>query len=96
MNVQPLSNHLFIEPLEEEKVTKSGIVLPETAEKERPMQGKVIAIGPGKVNDKGERTPMSVKVGDIVLFKKYGPDEIELEGKKYLVGDEDDILAIIK
>jgi chaperonin GroES len=96
MNVQPLSNHLFIEPLEEEKTTKSGIVLPETAEKERPMQGKVLAIGPGKINDKGGRIPMSVKVGDIVLFKKYGPDEIELEGKKYLVGDEDDILAIIK
>jgi len=96
MNVQPLSNHLFIEPLEEEKMTKSGILLPETAEKERPVRGKVIAIGPGKINDKGERMPMSVKVGDVVLFKKYGPDEIELEGKKYLVGDEDDILAIIK
>ncbi|MCX7589842.1 MAG: co-chaperone GroES [bacterium] len=96
MEFKPLSNHLFIEPIEEEKTTKSGIVLPETAEKERPMRGKVIAVGPGKLNDKGERIPMSVKVGDIVLFKKYGPDEIELDGKKYLVGDEDDILAIIE
>ncbi len=101
MNFKPLSNHLFIEPLTEEAVTKSGIVLPDTAEKEKPMQGKVIAIGPGKLNDKGERMPMSVKVGDRVLFKKYGPDEIEVDlggqagKKKYLVGDEDDILAII-
>ncbi|RMD60216.1 co-chaperone GroES [Candidatus Parcubacteria bacterium] len=96
MKFQPLSNHVFLEPIEEEKTTKSGIVIPDTADKERPMQGKVLAIGPGKLNEKGERVPMSVKVGDIVLFKKYGPDEIEIEGKKYLVGDEDDILAIIE
>jgi len=102
MNFKPLSNHLFIEPLSEEAVTKSGIVLPDTAEKEKPMQGTVIAVGPGKVNDKGERMPMSVKVGDKVLFKKYGPDEIEVNlpaqagKKKYLVGDEDDILAILE
>ena len=96
MNFKPLSNHVFLEPLEEEKVTKSGIVLPDSAEREKPVQGKVLAIGPGKTNDKGERVPMSVAVGDKVLFKKYGPDEVELEGKKYLVGDEDDILAIIE
>ena len=96
MNFKPLSNHLFLEALEEEKTTKSGIVLPDTAEREKPVKGKVLAIGPGKMNEKGERIPMSVKVGDTVIFKKYGPDEIELEGKKYLVGDEDDILAIIE
>jgi chaperonin GroES len=96
MNFKPLSNHVFLEPLEEEKTTKSGIVIPETAEKEKPIKGKVLAVGPGKLNEKGERVPMSVKVGDTVLFKKYGPDEIELEGKKYLVGDEEDILAIIE
>ncbi len=95
MNFKPLSNHLFLEPLEEEKKTKGGIVLPDTAEKEKPIKGKVLAVGPGKRSDKGELRPMSVKVGDVVLFKKYGPDEIEIEGKKYLVGDEDDILAVI-
>ncbi|MEK7169533.1 MAG: co-chaperone GroES [Patescibacteria group bacterium] len=95
MNFKPLSNHLFIEPLAEEVITKSGIVLPDTVEKEKPMQGKIVAVGPGKLNDKGERVPMSVKIGDRVLFKKYGPDEIEVEKKKYLVGDEDDILAIL-
>lgn len=96
MNFKPLSNHLFLEALEEEKVTKSGIVLPDSAEKEKPIKGKVLAVGPGKLNEKGERIPMPVKVGDMVIFKKYGPDEIEMDGKKYLVGDEDDILAIIE
>lgn len=96
MNFKPLSNHLFIEPIEEEKITKSGIVLPDTVEKEKPVKGKVIAVGPGKLNEKGEIISMSVKVGDNVLFKKYGPDEIEIDGKKYLVGDEDDVLAILE
>ncbi|PIR89521.1 MAG: co-chaperone GroES [Candidatus Harrisonbacteria bacterium CG10_big_fil_rev_8_21_14_0_10_40_38] len=95
MNFKPLSNHIFIEPSEETTVTKSGIVIPDTAEKERPIKGTVVATGPGKFTDKGERVPMTVKVGDVVLFKKYGPDEIEFDGKKYMVGDEDDILAII-
>ena len=96
MNFIPLSNRVFIEPMEEESMTKSGIVLPDTAEKEKPIRGKVIAVGPGKLNDKGERSPISVKVGQVVLFKKYGPDEIEIDGKKYLVGSEEDILAIVE
>ena len=96
MNFKPLSNHVVIEPTEEETKTKSGIVLPDTAEKEKPIRGKIIAVGPGKFNDKGERNPIAVKVGDTVLFKKYGPDEVEIENKKYLFGDEDDILAIIE
>ncbi len=82
--------------MENEKTTKSGIVIPDTVEKERPMKGKVLATGPGKLNEKSERIPVSVKVGDVVLFKKYGPDEIEIDGKKYLVGDEDDVLGIIE
>jgi chaperonin GroES len=96
MNFKPLSNHLFLEPVAEEKMSKGGIVLPDNAEKEKPMQGTVVAVGPGKKNEKGETQAMSVKVGDKVLFKKYGPDEVEFDGKKYLVGDEDDILAIIE
>ncbi len=96
MKFKPLSNHVFLEPLEEEKTTKSGIVIPDTAEKEKPVKGKVLAVGPGKRNDRGELQQMSVKVGDMVLFKKYGPDEIEIDGKKYLVGDEEDILAILE
>ncbi|MDD4931606.1 MAG: co-chaperone GroES [Candidatus Colwellbacteria bacterium] len=95
MNIKPLSDHVFLEPAGEEKVTKSGIVIPDTADKEKPAQGKVLAIGPGKRNDKGELVPMSVAVGDVVLFRKYGPDELEIDGKKYLVGREEDILAVI-
>ena len=95
MDFKPLSNHVFIEALEEEKVSKGGIVLPDNAEKEKPVKGKVLAVGPGKLLENGSTQPMAVKVGDMVLFKKYGPDEIEMDGKKYLVGDEDDILAII-
>ena len=72
-----------------------GIVIPETA-KEKPLKGRIMAVGPGKYNEDGELIPMSVKVGDMVLFKKYGPDEIEVDGRKYLVGDEEDILAIIE
>jgi len=95
MNFKPLSNRVFIEVIAAEKTTKSGIVLPENTTGEKPMMGTIIAAGPGKKNDKGELQPMNVKVGDSVLFKKYGPDEIEIESKKYLVGDEDDILAIL-
>lgn len=95
MKLKPLGNRVFIEPLEEEKTTESGIVIPETAEKERPQKGKVLAVGPGKFDDKGQRVPVGVKEGDMVLFKKYGPDEIEIDGQKYLVADEEDILAVL-
>jgi|GEM_PF-27653 len=94
--IKPISDRVFLEAIEEDRVTKSGIVLPDSAEKERPIKGRVIAVGAGKLHHNGGRAPMSVKVGDIVLFKKYGPDEIELEGKKYLVAEENDILAVIE
>lgn len=95
MNIKPLSHHVFIEPLSREKTTASGIVLPDTADKERPAQGVVVAVGPGRRSTSGEITPLSVSVGDRVLFKKYGPDEVEVDGKEYLVASEDDIVAII-
>ncbi len=95
MNLKPLSSHILIQPLEDEKITKSGIVLPENAS-EKPTKGKIVAVGLGKKDDKGQLIPMTVKVGDVVLFKKYGPDEIEMDGIKYLIGDEDDVLAIIE
>lgn len=95
LNLKPLNDHLFIEPIAEKKMTKSGIVLPDSVEKEKPMKGRVVAAGPGRLNERGARVKMSVKVGDLVLFKKYGPDEIQVDGKKYLVGEEADILAII-
>ncbi len=97
MKLQPLNDRVFLEPIEDElKTTKSGIIIPDTAEKEHPVKAKVVAVGPGKLTEKGTRAKMTVKVGDLVLFKKYGPDELEVDGKKYLVGEESDIVAIIK
>jgi len=92
MSIKPLSDHMIIE----ENTTKSGIVLPDTAEKEKPQKGKIIAVGPGKINEKGERIPMEVKVGDVVLFQKYSPSEIKIDDKEYLVAREDDIIAIVE
>ncbi len=96
MKIKPLSDHVFLESFEEEKKTKSGIVLPDTAEKERPQKGKVVAAGPGKLNNEGKIIPMSVKKGDVVLFSKYGPNETKVDGKEYLTAREDDIIAILE
>lgn len=96
MKIKPLSDHILIEPIKEEEKTKSGILLPETAEKEKPEQGKVIAVGPGRKTSAGKIVPMDVKVGQKVLFKKYGPDEIKVDDKEYLIAKEEDILAIIE
>src|SRR3989338_6849732 len=96
MQIKPLSDHLLIEPLKQEEKTKSGILLPDSVDKERPEQGKVIAVGPGKKDEDGTLIPMEVKVGDVVLFTKYGPNEIKIDEKDYLIAKEDDILAILE
>ena len=96
MQIKPLSDHILIEPIKEEEKTKSGILLPETAEKEKPEQGLVIAVGPGKKNKSGGLIPMEVKPGDKVLFTKYSPNEIKVEDKEYLIAKEEDILAILE
>ena len=96
MTIKPLSDHILIEPVKEEEKTKGGIFLPETAEKEKSEQGKVIAVGSGKKTNDGKIIPLSVKAGDIVLFTKYGPNEIKVDGKEYLIAKEEDILAIIE
>ncbi len=96
MNIRPLSDHILIEPVKEEEKTKAGIFLPETANKEKSEEGKIIATGPGKKTDDGKIIMMSVKPGDRVLFTKYGPNEIKVDGKEYLIATESDILAIIE
>jgi chaperonin GroES len=96
MQIKPLSNNILIEPLKPEQKTKAGILLPETAEKERPEQGKVIAVGPGKRNSQGKLIPLGVKPGQKVLFTKYGPNEIKINEKEHLIAKEEDILAIIE
>ena len=92
--LKPLSNRVVVEPIKEE--AKGGIILPATADREKPEKGKIIACGPGKLLDNGTRAPMGVKVGDVVMFKKYSPDEVKVEGKEYLVLEESDIMGIIE
>jgi len=96
MKIKPLADHILIEPIKEEERTKTGILLPQTAEKERPEQGKVIAVGVGKKGKDGKVTPMEIKIGDVVLFSKYGPTEIKINNKEYLIAKEEDILAIVE
>ncbi|MBN2556626.1 MAG: co-chaperone GroES [Anaerolineales bacterium] len=95
LKVKPLADRLLVKPLENEEVTPSGIVLPETA-KEKPQKGEVLAVGPGARTEKGDRLAMEVAVGDQVLFAKYGGTEIKIEGEKHLILRESDILAIIE
>ena len=98
MKIKPLGDRVLIEPFSSEEVKNFGrvsIVMPQTADKERPEQGKVVAVGQGRVDEHGKRIPMSVKKGDKVLFTKYGPNEIKIDGKEYLIAKEDDILAIL-
>lgn len=91
----PLSDHIVIKAVTEEK-SVGGIILPETADKERPERGEVIAVGPGKMLENGSRRAPSVNIGDTVVFKKYSPDEVKVGKEEYLVIREDDILAIVK
>jgi chaperonin GroES len=95
LNLKPLGDRLIVEPSESEEVTASGIVLPETA-KERPQQGKVLAAGPGRRDDSGNRVEMDVKTGDTVLYAKYAGTEVKIEGEKYLILKESDVLAIVE
>lgn len=96
MTIKPLGDHILIEPVKEEEKTKAGIFLPETASKEKSEEGKVVAVGPGRKTDDGKIVPVSVRPGDKVLFTKYGPSEIKVDGKEYLIATEADILAVIE
>lgn len=94
MKIKPLQDRILVERIEEE-VKKGGIIIPDTA-KEKPQQGKVIAVGSGRIDEKGNRIPMEVKKGDYILFGKYSGNEIRLDDKEYLIMREDDVLAIIE
>ena len=95
MNLKPLGDRLIVSPTEQDEVTASGIVLPETA-KEKPMQGEVVAAGPGARKDDGSRAEMDVKKGDTVLYAKYAGTEVKIDGNKYLILKETDVLAIVE
>ncbi|TSC95756.1 MAG: chaperonin GroES [Parcubacteria group bacterium Athens1014_10] len=94
MNLKPLNDNLIIKPIEE--VTKGGIVLPDSANREKPEKGEVIAVGSGKLLENGYRAAMSVKIGDKVVFKKYSPDEVKVDGQEFLVISESDVIAVIE
>ena len=95
MKIKPMYGRVLVKAVTETE-TKSGIVIPDTVDKERPERGEVLEVGEGKLLDSGERAPMSVKKGDVVIFKKYGPDEIKFEGETLLVLEEADIVAVIE
>ncbi len=95
MKVRPLHDRLIVKRLEEEEKTKGGIIIPDTA-KEKPVEGKVIEVGKGKITEDGKKIPMEVKKGDRILFAKYGGTEVKIDGEEHLIMKEDDVLAVIE
>ena len=95
MKIRPLNDRLLVKRLEEEAKTAGGIIIPDSA-KEKPAEGQVVAVGPGKLNDKGDRVALQVKAGDRVLFSKYGGTDVRLDGEDYLIMREDDSLGVVE
>ena len=95
MKIRPLHDRILVERLEEQEVRKGGIIIPDTA-KEKPQEGRVIAVGNGKVTDDGEKLPLEVKTGDKILFGKYSGSEVKLDDTEYLILREEDVLAILE
>lgn len=96
VNIKPLEDRIVVKPVEAEQVTASGLVIPDTATKEKPQEAKVIAVGPGRIDDNGNRIPLDVAVGDSVIFSKYGGTELKFGGEEYLVLSARDVLAVIE
>jgi chaperonin GroES len=94
VTIKPLEDRILVEPQDAEQVTKSGLVIPDTA-KEKPQEGKVIATGPGRIDDNGNRVPLDVSVDDVIIFSKYGGTEVKYDGKEYLLLNARDILAVV-
>jgi len=92
--IKPLEDRILVQPLEAEQTTKSGLVIPDTA-KEKPQEGKVLATGPGRIDDNGNRVPLDVSVDDVVIFSKYGGTEVKYDGEEYLILSARDVLAIV-
>ena len=95
MKIRPLNDRILVQRLEEEETTKGGIIIPDSA-KEKPAEGKIVAVGNGRLSDKGERVAMEVKVGDMVLFSKYGGTDVKIDGEVYLIMREDDVLGVVE
>ncbi len=95
MNIKPLADRVVVKPLEQEEVKKSGIIIPDTA-KEKPVQGEIMAAGPGRLDDAGKRVDLEVKIGDKILYGKYSGTEVTIDDQDYLIMRESDVLAILK
>jgi chaperonin GroES len=95
MKIRPLNDRILVQRVEEEEKTAGGIIIPDNA-KEKPVEGKIVAVGNGKLNEGGERFPLQVKEGDTVLFSKYGGSDIKIDGENYLIMREDDVLGVIE
>lgn len=93
--LKPLANHVVVEPIEEPVATQSGIILPDTIEKEKTLRGRIIAVGSGRVSETGARIPMDVKVGDIILYE-YSTSDVKIDNKKYSIVREENIIAIVE
>jgi len=94
VSIKPLEDRIVVQPLAAEQTTASGLVIPDTA-KEKPQEGKVLAVGPGRVDDNGNRVPLDVAVGDVVIYSKYGGTEVKVEGQEYLILSARDVLAVL-
>lgn len=95
-SIKPLGDNVLVKPAPREEVSKAGIILPDTINKEQPEQGEIVAVGEGKLKDDGTRAPMNLKIGDKVVFKKYSPDEIKIDEQDFLIIAQSDVLAIIE
>ena len=96
MNIKPIGDHIVVKTIKEEEVTASGIVLPDTMDTEKKAQGEVISIGPGKLLENGQRAQMEVKIGEVILYKKWGGDEVKVDGQEYKIITQEDVLAVLK
>ncbi len=96
LNLKPLGNRLIVKPIVEDETTKSGIILPDTVGKEKPIRGEVSAVGPGKMLENGQREKIDLKVGDKILFEKYGSDEYKIDDQEFLVVEYDKVVAVIE
>jgi len=94
--LRPLNDHIIVKPLNKEHKTEGGIIIPDTVNQEKPEKGEVIAVGPGKLADNGQRVPLNVKVGEEIVFTKYSPSEVKFEDETYLVLSEVDVLAVVE
>ncbi|WP_030014963.1 MULTISPECIES: co-chaperone GroES [Micrococcales] len=95
VSIKPLEDRIVVQPVEAEQTTASGLVIPDTA-KEKPQEGKVVAVGPGRVDDKGNRVPVDVQEGDVVIYSKYGGTEVKYSGQEFLVLSARDVLAVVE